>query len=415
MSEEGQSTKLERRLERRLKREEIPLLSYEAKNLLRKSPIPILVAVVASFFLTRLFSSFPIVTLSNAIQNTIMLTLMMRAFNTNIIVGGPFQPISPEVINALSFIPVPLRDYFALIFCTRNTIYTSASCLNVFLAMSVVPIVALVMLFTSTIREEDAYPLLRVDRNKLLLTRSFLNVAFYTAVAVLIIYFTKEYLLSGDPWVGIVYPVIETLTPVAALIPSVLIFLFLIQSLASLINLYSTRAIYVIPAILLIELIITQLPSAATSMMPPSLQSTLMLIQSINFGLDNFLQFAPYVVITTVSTNSLFVTLSSVSRFLFLHHLGGLVHTFSPLFGGVWNLSFFDPRYLLQVIFLQLPDPVLFNPVVSAFAPYFVLIIVITETLTKVAYYPWFNFLYVAVLPILVFALTTILFGRKTL
>ena len=62
-----------------------------------------------------------------------------------------------------------------------------------------------------------------------------------------------------------------------------------------------------------------------------------------------------------------------------------------------------------------MPDPVLFNPVVSAFAPYFVLIIVITETLTKVAYYPWFNFLYVAVLPILVFALTTILFGRKTL
>ncbi|MEX2705398.1 MAG: hypothetical protein Q6352_009075 [Candidatus Freyrarchaeum guaymaensis] len=411
MSDEGQSTKLERRL----KREEIPLLSYEAKNLLRKSPIPILVAVVASFLLTRFFGSFPIVTLSNAIQNTIMFTLVMRAFNMNIMVGGPFQPISQDVINALSFIPVPLRDYFALIFCTRNTIYTSASGLNVFLASSVVPIVALVMLFTSTIREEDAYPLLRVDRNKLLLTRSFLNVAFYTAVAVLIIYFAKEYLLSGDPWVGMVYPVIEALTPVAALIPSVLIFLFLIQSLASLINLYSTRAIYVIPAILLIELVIIQLPSAMMSMMPFSSQNLSMLIQSINISLDNFLQFAPYIVIMTVSSNSLFVTLSSVSRFLFLYHLGGLVHTFSPLFGGVWNLSFFDPRYLLQVIFLQMPDPGLLNPVVSAFAPYFVLIVVITETLTKVVYYPWYNFLYVAVLPILIFALTTILFGRKTL
>lgn len=393
----------------------MPLLWYEARNLLRKSPIPILVAVVASFLLTRFFGSFPIVTLSNTIQNTIMLTLVMRALNIYIIFGGPFQPISQDVVNALSFIPVPLRDYFALIFCTRNTIYNSASGLNVFLALSVVPIVALMMLFTSTLREEDVYPLLRVDRNKLLLTRSFLNVAFYTAVAVLIIYFTKEYLLSSDPWVGIVYPVIEALTPVAALIPSVLIFLFLIQSLASLINLYSTRAIYVIPAILLVELVIIQLPSAMMSIMPFSSQYLSMFTQSIRISLDSFLQFAPYVVIMTVGSNSLFITLSSVSRFLFLYHLGGLVHTFSPLFGGVWNLSFFDPRYLLQAIFLQLPDPVLLNPAVSAFAPYFVLIIVITETLTKVVYYPWYNFLYVVVLPILIFALTTILFGRKTL
>lgn len=355
--------------------------------------------------------------LSNAILQTISFTLASRLSGAHIL--GPPYIISDELLNIFSFIPAPLRDYFALIFVCRYDILAAASSINSFLPMCVVPVAFIAMLSTSTIKEEDIYPLLRVDRNKLLLTRSVLNALFYTGFVTAIVWLTKSYLILNDPNTSMVAPILEAFTPILAVIPATFLFLLMLQSLAALINLYSSRATFIIPSILLIELIIIQLPVIMFSAglrpsISPMIQSMLSILLYSGMGAMN--EFMTFFIFQFLASNSLTISLANVSRFLLLNQLGGLMHVFSPLFGGVWNMNLFDPKYLPYTLFLSLPEIIFTNPLASLLlTPYMTLLTLIIELLAKTPFYPWLNCLYVLVIPILVYSLTTILYGRQTL
>lgn len=208
-------------------------------------------------------------------------------------------------------------------------------------------------------------------------------------------------------------PLLKGLTPTISLIPAIFIFLLFLQSLVVVINLYSRRAVYLIPSLLLIELLLVQTSSTLTISRS---EATQFLAQLVTYfpRIGNFDMLLPYItlyLVILVATSNPSIILS----ILLLPQLAGLIHTFSPLFGGVWNLSVFDFRYLPYTILLQMPDSLVFNPVYSALIPYAATIIAISESSAKVAYYPWFNFLYVVVIPVILYSLATILFGRKTL
>ncbi|MEM2959738.1 MAG: hypothetical protein QW261_15665 [Candidatus Jordarchaeaceae archaeon] len=391
--------------------EVIPILKYECTRLLRKAITPVIVASIAGYLFGIIFGSFPLLTLSSYLQQAIQPLIMPFPVS--------FSLISEDLLNAIAFIPDPLRIYVALVISARSSLFTAASGINTFLPMCVVPIFFIAMLFTSTLKEEDIYPLLRVDRNKLVLIRSLVNTTFYTIISCLIICLIKLQIVSGNFTVQLVSPFIYALSPVfsPSLILSIFIFLLFLQSLAVIINLYSRRAAYIIPSLLLVELMLLQLPkmwfgAASTS----SIMSTQFLVPYIMAGnFDMVIQSLSYSIVGLVLASSPMASLSQVSPFLFLYQLSGLIHTFSPFFGGVWNLSFFDPKYLLQTIVLEMPDAFLFNAVNASFAPYIAIMIIINEWATKTAYYAWFNFLYVGVIPIILYSLATILFGRKTL
>lgn len=158
------TTKQKIKEEKKLKGEVIPLLKYEGTRLLRKAIVPVIVACIVSFLLCNILGRVSLLVLSS-----IMLQIVQ--------------------VGALSTTT-----------STFGSVFSASSGINNLLTMIVVTIVFTAMLFTSILREEDIYPLLRVDRNKLLLIRSFLNVAFYTIISVLIIYFTKQYIISSDIW-----------------------------------------------------------------------------------------------------------------------------------------------------------------------------------------------------------------------
>ncbi|MEM2144956.1 MAG: hypothetical protein QW279_06320 [Candidatus Jordarchaeaceae archaeon] len=421
MSTTKQRTKKTMEEKKELKGEMIPTLKYESIRLLRKAIIPVILASVASFIFCYFFGRFPLMYLSQVLQQIIQSKIVSSILNLpSSFMIGSFS-ISTDLLNFLTFIPDPLRSYVALVITVRSQIFTAASGINTFLPMCVVPIVFTAMLFTSTLKEEDVYPLLRVDRNKLLLIRSFLNVAFYTLISVIIVFFIKQYLISSEQFVQIVSPFIYALTPPfsPSLVLSTFIYLLFLQSLAVTINLYSRRAVYLLPTLLFIELIILQLPATLTGAMNmgPTLIISSTVSQLLMMGNVEILpQVMQYLTLFVILSNTgIMSTLSQVSRFLFLYQFGGLIHTFSPLFGGVWNLSFFDPQYLLQCIIIQMPDTLLFNGVNAAFAPYMAIVIMISEASTKAVYYAWFNFLYVGVTSVTLYCLVTILFGRQTL
>lgn len=396
--------------------EVIPILKYECNRLLRKAITPVIVASIAGYLFGIIFGSLSLNALSSYLQQAIQSLIMPFIMPFPV----PFSLISEDLLNAIAFIPDPLRIYVALVISARSSLFSAASGINTFLPMCVVPIFFIAMLFTSTLKEEDIYPLLRVDRNKLVLIRSLVNTTFYTIISCLIICLIKLQIVSGNFTVQLVSPFIYALSPVfsPSLILSIFIFLLFLQSLAVIINLYSRRAAYIIPSLLLVELMLLQLPkmwfgAASTSSIMMSTQSLVQYIMAGNF--DMFIQSLSYSIVGLVLASSLMASLSQVSPFLFLYQLSGLIHTFSPFFGGVWNLSFFDPKYLLQTIVLEMPDAFLFNAVNASFAPYIAIMIIINEWATKTAYYAWFNFLYVGVIPIILYSLATILFGRKTL
>lgn len=409
--------------EKKLKGEVIPTLKYESIRLLRKAIVPVIIAFVASFILCTIFGSFSLAPLSSTVAQIMQSTLTLSIFGAPFMGGYDF--LSTDLLNSLAFIPDPFRFYVALVITVRSQLFSAASGINTFLPMSVVPIVFTAMLSTSTLKEEDIYPLLRVDRNKLVLIRSFVNITFYTFVSVLIICLLKQYIISSNTYVQIFSPLIYALTPPLSpsLIISVFIFLFFLQSLAIIINIYYRRAVYLISSILFVELVILLLSVVLPGIFTAggALQTQIISSSVSSLLMMGYVEVLPQImqllIVSTIFSNSggIMATLSQISRFLFLYQLGGLIHVFSPLFGGVWNLSFFDPQYLLQAIVLEMPDTLIFNGVNAAFAPYMAITLMITEALTKAAYYAWFNFLYVGVIPVALYSLATILFGRKTL
>lgn len=403
--------------ERTFKGNIIPLLWYEARRLSSRSVIPLIVIFIGGFLLSNIFLKFPLMNLSQTLWLTIQNTIIHRIYGITIPLGiGPFGVISDELLNALAFIPFPLRDYVALILADRSYIFNASSDIINFLTMSVTSITFLAMLFTSTITEEDLYPLIRVDRNKLLFVRSIMNVSFYTLVSVLVIFFLKYYFLLNDFWVSIVYPVLDALTPVLSLLPSIFLFLLLLQSFGVLINLHFPKAVYLLPSLLLMEIGVIKLPTVMMSASESSYVVPLWLTYAISMGDINSIQFfMPFLLFLVIRLNSLFTFFSTASYFLFLYHLEGLIHTFSPLLGGVWNLSLFDPQYAFQTILLQAPDIVILNPAYQQFLPYPAIITIMTESLKNPVYSPWFNYFYITILPLYLYWMTATQFAEKTL
>ncbi len=406
-------TVTKQKIKAELKGELFSLIAYESKRIIKRAPLSVTVTLIISFFLTALFGRLLLFILPFQIQQVIQFSLLSSLGLR--IIGGP-GILSDELLEMFSFVPVSFRAYFALVFIVRFYLFSAASNLNSFLPMCVVPVAFINMLSTSTIKEEDIYPLLRVDRNKLLLTRSILNVLFYTFVVTATVWLTKTYIISSDPSMSMVSPFLEALTPILAIIPATFLFLLMLQSLTALINLYSSRAVYIIPSILLIELILQLLATmnylstyGSSSVFSQNLPLALSYGGNLEEAAVNF----TLLIIFQLISNPM-ITIASILRFLFLFQLSGLMHVFSPLFGGVWNMNFFDPNYFLYNLFLSLRNTVFTSPLGPILTPYLALVILLIE-MSKAPYYPWLNYLYVLVLPILLYSLTTILFGRRTL
>jgi len=392
------------------------LLEYELNRFTEVSTGIILPAVliIASLILSSLFTILPSpVNLENALFMLIAITILgVSPTSVPITIGGPsmYYFVSPYLLDILSPLPHTLKGTISVLLTLRLPLYTYMYTYTYFVPVIVASLAAIVMIFSSLVREEDFFLLVREDRNRVQVFRGVLYAFVYSLLGVLTVFIVRAYLLIQSPLVSFLRPVFDTFCPILTLIPVFFVFLLAVQGVASFFNHFSSRLVYLIPVFLLIELLFFQFPISFGLFMP-SISDFIRSPEDVLFIYDNLHYFL--IMLLVQAANKGF---SVVVQYLPLFNLSEVIHTF--VFGyshGLWNYYFFDPNSFLYSSAIRFNDNVLFNPAFSNVLPSILFLNLLMDVFTKPFYTATGSLLYFGVPIVLIHILNAIIFGRKTI
>lgn len=316
--------------------------------------------------------------------------------------------------NVLGALPDPLRGYVAFLLLFKSDIVSIAFNFQFMLAMLISSIAIFAMIRTSRIKNDEVYLFVRVDRGKLLVFRSIMSALLYSLFATLLTYFLRLYAYNSLA----LFPLsslIDWLAPLHAIILPLFFFLLFAQAIIALINIYFPRMTFFVPFFLLFSYIIFVLPFAmGGSPLEITSMRAIYLVTLLSFSRSDTL--ATYVQQMLLNELlQLLIVRGELSRMYILpfSHLLTLIHLFSSLAGGVWNIMSFDPAWLPMEAFIGLPVSLLVQggePLTQTFAVFSLI-----KFFRGLPYNPALSFAYLACLAVALLYLAARVFKRKTI
>jgi len=374
--------------------------------------IPPVVLVVASIIVSLISSSLPAtINLKDALFVLILLTAAGFGVGTIPSIGPtPIYTVSPFLLNILSPLPYPIKGTVAVLLTLRRPLYTYMYLDAYFIPAIVAALAASVMIFSSLVKEEDFFVLVREDRNRIQIFRSVFYAFVYSLLGALTVFIVRTYMLSQTPLISFLQPVFDTFCPILPLIPPFFIFLLAIQGVASLFNHFSERLVYLIPVFLLIELFIFQF-SINMNSFTPNISDLIWAPEAVTRFYDNPEYFLLFILPQSIGQGYF-----SIVTYLPLFNMSALIHTFVfEYYHGIWNFYFFDPNAFLYKSAIVFNDDILFAPAYSNLLPSILFLNLVTELLTKPTYSAIGSLLYFIVPIIIIYTVNAIIFKRKTI
>ncbi len=390
------------------------LLEYELSRFTKISVgiIPPIILVVLSTILSLLFTATNPYSLNNALLILIIITAL--GINPSLYsVGGPsfYYFVSPYLLDILAPLPYALKGAVAVLLTLRKPLYSGMSMDTYLIPAIVVALAASVMIFSSLVKEEDLFLLVREDRNKVQIFRGVLYAFIYSLLGALTVFIVRKYMLSQTPLLSFLQPVFDTFSPILPLIPAFFIFLLAVQGVASFFNHFNPRLVYIIPIFLLVELFIFQLPITMVSLFSPHVSDLIFDPQVVSFFYDNP-QYFFMMLIQQISGQGYYSALT----YLPLYNMSQLIQTFVfESSHGIWNSFFFDPNAFLYNSAIMFSDNILFNPTFTSVLPHLLLLTLVQDAFTKPMYSPIGSLLYFLVAIVLIYIINAIIFKRKTI
>ncbi|MEM2574268.1 MAG: hypothetical protein QXF77_07640 [Candidatus Jordarchaeales archaeon] len=389
---------------------------YEAAKFVKALPLNIIFLLIAcwvSSFLTQGITVSIDSKLSYLIQ-----AFIIRETNPSSPIYSYFHYYLSQLdmaFEAFSFLPDPLRGYLALVFLFRGDIVQASFGIQFVFPMFLVSMVPFAMLRTSRIKGDEVYLFVRLDRSKLLVFRSIMNALLYSLLVTFLVHISKIYVINNNVSLYLFSPVIEWMTPSHSIILPVFIFLLFIQAIMALINIYSSRATFIVPLFLLITFMFQQLLlSSLISQVSPEVtgRTILSLLPSSSLQFPPQYQSQQQLLLMLIQ---LLMAREAISNFclLPLGQLSVLIHAASSLMSGVWCLALFDPAQLLKEAMIVLPDSVLIGQDVGLL-PQALQVLVVIESISKPLYDLSATLAYLLYPTAALLSFAAIIFGRKT-
>lgn len=389
------------------------LLEYELGRFTKISVgiIPPIILVFLSTVLSLLFTSSNPYNLENALLSLVLLTA--SGFSPPTIIGGPslYYFVSPYLLDIIAPLPYAVKGAIAVLLTLRKPLYSYMSMDTYLIPTIVAALAASVMIFSSLVKEEDLFILIREDRNKIQVFRGVLYAFIYSLLGALTVFIIRTYLLSRTPLLSFLQPVFYTFSPILPLIPAFFIFLLTIQGVASFFNHFSSRLVYIIPLFLLVELFFFQLPITMTSLVSTHISDLMFFPEVASFFYDNP-QYFFMIILMQISGQGYYSALT----YLPLSNMSQLIQTFVfESSHGVWNSFFFDPNSFFYNSSIIFSDNILFNPAFSNALPPILILTLVQDAFTKPMYSATGSLLYFLVAIVLIYTINAIIFKRKTL
>lgn len=379
---------------------------YELKRFVKALPVNIiLILIFTPLFMIATNTSQLLQRISQLFQELIAgqyFPLHVRYYSTQL-------ELAYKVLGAF---PDPLRGYVAFLLLLKGDIVSISFSFQFILTvlMSVVVIFALTR--TSRIKSEEVYLFVRADRGKLLVFRSIVSALLYSLLATLLVYILRLYIYNSallTPFSSL----IDWLTPLHVIILPLFFFLLFAQAIIALINIYFPRMTLFVPFFLLFSctfiLQYTIGPSPLESIGASAISLVTLLLGSPGM---------PTTYIQQILLNQLIFILHIRGGMLTIYflpfgHLLTLIHFFSGLASGVWNITSFDPSRILMEAFISFPVSLLVQG--GELLPQAFIVFTLLKFLQGLPYNPLLSFAYLVCPAAALLYLAAKLFNRKTI